>query len=280
MNSGLRFDKRAIAQRFSRAAAHYDPVAHLQRQMGEWVLETVRRPAATSPVIALDIGCGTGQLTQQLQPLCDRLIGLDLAPGMLQFARQQHGHRIHHFICADADALPFAPATLDLVVSNFALQWSESLPALVQQLFQILRPGGQLVFSIPLTGTLHELEQSWQQADPLRRHVNRFIASPELQGALTGAGFVLEQWQVFTRVMRHASVADLGRELKTLGAHTLVEGHSPHLTGKRTLRTLLAAYEPWRGDDGLLPATWNIACVSARKPAPASRAPNGEASSP
>lgn len=261
-------NKRAVAQSFSRAAQQYDQVAQLQMQVGQQLLAALQcSTEQCKKIVALDIGCGTGNLTRHLQPFCDTLVALDFAPGMLQFASEHHGDRIQHFICADADALPFAPASFDLVFSNFALQWCESLPALFHNLFTLLRPGGRLVFSIPGDGTLRELQHSWQQADPFHRHVNTFVTAPQVCDALQNAGFQLHVVQEEPVIMRYASVRELTHELKTLGAHIVNGERNRQLTGKRVVTDMLQAYEALRDGDGKLPATWNIIRVSACKPA-------------
>ena len=261
-------NKRAVAQSFSRAAHHYDQVAQLQMQVGQQLLAAIATITSEGDYrTALDIGCGTGKLTRQLQPFCQRLIALDLAPGMLEFARAHHGDVISDFICADADTLPFATHSLDLVFSNFALQWSACLPQLVSRLFDALKPDGQLLFSIPADGTLWELQQSWQQADPLHRHVNAFLSEADVKGALLQAGFQIDALQIDTVVMHYASVREFTHELKTLGAHTVNGEHNRPLTGKAAVARMLDAYERLRLPDGRLPATWNILRAVVRKPA-------------
>ncbi len=257
-------NKRAVAQSFSRAAQQYDQVAQLQMQVGAQLLAMLDQQVQTA--VTLDIGCGTGNLTRHLQPFCDTLIALDFAPGMLQYARAHHGQRIHHFICADADALPLAENSVDRVFSNFALQWSESLPRLLQNLFAVLRPGGQLIFSIPGENTLRELQQAWQQADPAHRHVNEFLALETVRTALQQAGFRIDCAEAEPRVMRYRSVRELTHELKTLGAHIVNGERNRQLTGKRALAAMLQAYEQLRTADGTLPATWNVIRVKAYKP--------------
>jgi len=261
-------NKRAVAQSFSRAAQQYDQVAQLQMQVGQQLLTAIDLPdSSRRKNMALDIGCGTGNLTRHLQPYCDTLVALDFAPGMLQFASAHHSDSIQHFICADADALPFAPASFDLVFSNFALQWCESLSALFRNLFALLRPAGQLVFSIPGDGTLWELQHSWQQADPFHRHVNTFVTAQQVRDGLQHAGFQLDAVQAEPVIMQYASVRELTHELKTLGAHIVNGERNRQLTGKRAVAGMLQAYEQLRNGDGRLPATWNIIRASAHKPA-------------
>ncbi|HVK98565.1 MAG TPA: malonyl-ACP O-methyltransferase BioC [Dongiaceae bacterium] len=265
-SSTISVNKRVVAHSFSRAAPHYDQVAQLQMQVGHQLLTALKTAHPSYNGAALDIGCGTGKLTRELRPFCQRLIALDFAPGMLQFARDHHADVITDFVCADADALPFVPASLDRVFSNFALQWSASLPRLIHSLGEVLRPGGQLAFSIPAEGTLWELQNSWQQADPSHRHVNTFLSETDVRKALLSAGFHIDTLQVDTVVMQYASVRELTQELKTLGAQTVNGENNRPLTGKAAVARMLEAYEGLRQPNGRLPATWKILKVVARRP--------------
>jgi malonyl-CoA O-methyltransferase len=51
---------------------------------------------------------------------------------------------------------------------------------------------------------------------------------------------------------------DLMRDLKVLGAHNINPGRNPGLTGRRALKTMMEAYERFRQQDGLLPATYEV----------------------
>ena len=255
--------KKAVATSFSRAAKKYDEVAYLQRQVGQALLAAVASQPPFSN--ALDIGCGTGQLTRMLTQYAEQVTALDFAPGMLDFARTHHGDVIAEFVCADAEALPFAKDRFDLVFSNFALQWCESLPLLMENLFRILKPGGWLVFSIPGEETLHELRQSWFQADPPHVHVNTFARQSDIEDAVTRTGFTTAMIELQRQTLYYPSVRALTAELKTLGAHNVNAGRSIHLTGKRCVNAFVDAYEQRRTRQGL-PATWDIIQVTAQKP--------------
>ena len=115
---------------FSRAAASYDSYAKLQQQVGEQLLATV--PSGTRQQVrqAVDMGCGTGyfipRLVESFQP--EHLTGVDLAPGMLSYAREHHAGDNISWVCGDAEALPLAADSVDLIFSSLAIQWCENLP--------------------------------------------------------------------------------------------------------------------------------------------------------
>lgn len=96
---------------------------------------------------AIDLGCGTGELTRQL---ADRLpgshvTGLDNSPDMLEKAAS-HSTSSLVFQLGDQSTLT---GTWDLIFSNAALQWSENHAELIPRLFGCLAPGGQIAVQVP-----------------------------------------------------------------------------------------------------------------------------------
>src|SRR5229473_307305 len=95
---------------------------------------------------ALDAGCGTGFLSLELASRGHRVTGVDFAPAMLAEARRkgaEQGAAIR-FEEADAEQLPFASGSFDLVVSRHVL-WTLPHPeAAVDEWIRVLRSGGRL----------------------------------------------------------------------------------------------------------------------------------------
>jgi len=257
-------DKGRIAASFGRAAASYDGVATLQREVGGRLLAQL--PAGLAPGAVADMGCGTGHFVPRLAArfpgaLCT---GIDLAPGMIAHARQHHGGDRLRWLCADAECLPLADASVDLIFSNFAFQWCQDLAALMTEQFRLLAPGGLLAFTTVAPRSLWELRQAWGAVDGYV-HVNQFAPLAEVRGALAAAGFAIATWHLETRTRHYGQLGELTRELKCLGAHNVNGGRNTGLTGRRRIAGLIAAYESLREDAGL-PATWELLYVVARKP--------------
>ena len=84
-------DKRQVAASFSRAAASYDSVAELQRDVGSQLLG--RLPQDFVPQRWLDLGCGTGHFSRALDEQFpgSHGVALDIAEGMLNHARPLGG---------------------------------------------------------------------------------------------------------------------------------------------------------------------------------------------
>ncbi len=249
-------DKSAVAAAFSRAAGDYDSVARLQRDVGSRLLVSLDQLDVT-PQTILDLGCGTGHFLPELARRFPgaEYVGLDIAPGMVEYARARRGGKAL-WVVGDAESLPLAAGSVDLVFSSLAIQWSYRPDLLFAELARVLTPGGRCVFTSLGPGTLQELRAAWAAVDRYQ-HVNTFLPPQALRAAaecIPGLtlGLAAEQFS-----MRYARVGDLLRELKTLGAHNLNRQRPAGLTGRRALQGMFDAYEQWR-EDGALPATYDV----------------------
>lgn len=259
------FSKQEVASSFSRAASSYDNYAKLQQQVGEQLLANVSLSDTHSIKQAVDLGCGTGYFIPRLMDVCqpELLTGLDLASGMLKYARQYHGAENINWLCADAEALPLSADSVDLIFSSLAIQWCENLPQMFAEIYRVLRPGGQFVFSTLGPESLCELRASWAVVDEYQ-HVSEFIPFGQLRssiGQLQEVSFTAEPVQLLYTELR-----GLTNELKRIGAHNMSAGRPGGLTGKQHLLAFRDAYEAYRREDGFLPATYEVAYVVLRKP--------------
>lgn len=241
-------DKAAVAESFGRAATTYDAVAHLQRAVGQRLLESL---AGRLQAPVLDLGCGTGYFLPTLaQRSGAGVLALDLSKGMLDYAHTQHGEHIALACVADGEDLPFAPQSIGLVYSSLAIQWCNDLNRLFAQVRRVLRPGGQFAFTTLLDGTLGELKQAWAQVDAFQ-HVNDFYSLAEHEAAIEQAGFTAVDLHVNSDVLHYDKLSDLTRELKMLGAHNVNPARPKHVSGRSRIRALSEAYERFRTPQGL-----------------------------
>ncbi|WP_207063698.1 malonyl-ACP O-methyltransferase BioC [Motiliproteus sp. SC1-56] len=255
-------DKRRVAASFSRAAASYDSVANLQRRVGHSLLE--RAPAVASGRV-LDLGCGTGYFSRQLADAADnrQVVALDLAEGMLQYARRERPHSRIQWLCGDAEQIPLATGAVDGVFSSLAIQWCRQLPQLFQELARVLRPGGQVAIATLGPDTLWELREAWRQVDHYV-HVNRFDQAASLRAALP-QNLELEVFDEERIELGYRELRTLTGELKGLGAHNVNAGGMQGLSGRRRIQAFRAAYEGFRNDADLLPATYQVYYLVARR---------------
>jgi len=253
-------DKSAARRAFDAAAAGYDEVAVLQREIGERMLERLDY-VRLRPATVLDLGCGTGLALDGLARRYRRarVLALDFAFGMLQRARRR-GHWLNRPrpLCADLEALPLADASVDLIFSNATLQWATDLDRAFAELRRVLRPEGLLMFTTFGPDTLTELRAAWAAADGGRHaHVSPFIDMHDIGDALLRARFADPVMDTERLTMTYGDVHRLMRDLKAIGAHNVLAGRARGLTGRRRLGALEQAYERERRD-GRLPATWEV----------------------
>ena len=102
---------------------------------------------------ALDFGCGAGRLTQALAGEFEHVVGIDVAPGMIEAARRLNGRgdRCEFVLNEEPDLRRFEDSSFDLVYSNLVLQHMppELARGYVAELARVLAPGGLLVFQAP-----------------------------------------------------------------------------------------------------------------------------------
>lgn len=109
----------------------------------------VRHAGVTSGQHLLDVACGTGVVAVTASRLGAVVTGLDLTPELLERAHENAaiaGQSItwHE---GDAEALPFADASFDVVTSQFGHMFAPRPHVVVKELLRVLKPGGTLAFA-------------------------------------------------------------------------------------------------------------------------------------
>ncbi len=255
-----------VAERFNRAARDYDEHAVLQKAVAERLLARLDY-LRISPSWVLDLGSGTGASARSLAGRYRRarVLHLDLSVAMLATARAQ-GPRFfsrHAYVMADMEQLPLPANSMDMVYSSLTLQWSHSPDRVFQEVQRVLKPDGLFLFSSLGPDTLKELRASWQAVDD-KQHVNIFPDMHEVGDGLlrTGMEDVVMDMEIMT--MRYPDCYGLMRDLKLVGANSLIAGRNKGLTGKQKMKAMMQAYENYRRE-GLLPATYEVVYGHGRK---------------
>ncbi|MCA1805587.1 MAG: malonyl-ACP O-methyltransferase BioC [Xanthomonadaceae bacterium] len=253
-----RIDKAWTRRSFAHAADTYDRAAALQREVGAQLLERLDL-VKLQPTRVLDLGSGTGDISHALlrRYRKARVISLDIAFTMAQRSRRRGGWlRRPMAVCADAERLPFADRSFELLISNLMLQWCQDLDSAFAEFRRVLAPGGLLLFTTFGPDTLKELRHSWRQVDN-HTHVNAFLDMHDIGDALLRAGLAEPVMDVERMAVTYPDVRGLMRDLKELGAHNVTAGRNHALTGPRKLQRMLEAYEGFR-QDGRLPASYEV----------------------
>ena len=258
MNTAI--SKKLIAASFSRAAERYDDFADLQRHAVDQLLGRIDRRKAVTRI--LDIGSGTGYCSGRLREAFPdaELVNMDIAPGMLRFSKRHGSHEKDSWVCADAEHLPFADDSFDLMFSSLAIQWCSDYHRLFADVARVTVPRAQCLFTTFGDATLQELRQAWARVDG-GVHVNAFMGAHSFSEILRC--FPLKKLSIEQeKIVRHYdSVAALGRELKAIGANNMNPGQPPGLTGRAKLKRLEQAFmeqaDPVEGRG----VTWELLCL-------------------
>jgi demethylmenaquinone methyltransferase / 2-methoxy-6-polyprenyl-1,4-benzoquinol methylase len=108
-----------------------------------WKLRMLRRLAMGDAARILDIGCGTGVLEEMDLFGCSEVVGIDITSGMLRLAQKKDLRSVCMLGLADAEHLPFADESFDLVVSCYVPKYCDTR-TFVEELARVLKPGGRV----------------------------------------------------------------------------------------------------------------------------------------
>jgi malonyl-CoA O-methyltransferase len=261
-------DKHRIATSFGRAAPGYEKHAVLQKTVAERLLSRLDL-LKINPAWIADIGSGTGSTARQLAARYKsaRIAQIDLSMPMLLQSRSgwRRFFSRQYYCCADAENLPVAANSIDLVFSSLTYQWCNDPDRAFAEVKRILRPNGLFLFAALGPDTLKELRASWAAVDQLS-HVNIFLDMHDIGDALVRAGLesVVMESEILT--MHYPDCLSLMRDIKNVGAHSACRSGPKSLTGKQKLQNMIAAYEHFRVNN-LLPATYEVVYGHAWSPA-------------
>jgi len=131
----------------------------------------VARPSNGAPPRALDLACGTGDISLLLARRfpAGRIEGLDLSPAMLARARRRRGARAAgvRFRLGDLGSLPYPAESFQLVTGGYALRNAPDLHECLREVFRVLASGGSAAFldfnrsPVPWRGRLQVRLLSW-----------------------------------------------------------------------------------------------------------------------
>jgi ubiquinone/menaquinone biosynthesis C-methylase UbiE len=112
---------------------------------------------------ALEVGCGRGGGAAFVAEHFGvaRLTGLDFSHKAIEFARGHHGDPRLRFVRGDAEALPFADASFDVVLNVESSHCYPNMPRFAAEVARVLRPGGHLLFAdLRLSGDVDEMRRN------------------------------------------------------------------------------------------------------------------------
>lgn len=265
-NNPYLLNKTHVRRAFECAAASYAQSSIVQREISHRLLERLDL-IRLQPATLLELGSATGDTTSGLFKKYPKahLIALDISPAMLARTRTRKPWlRKLSLLCADAEQLPLADASCDMIISNLTLHWCNDLQQVFAECWRVLKPQGLLLFSSYGPDTLLELRQSWAVADD-KVHVHAFMDMHDMGDALIRTQFADPVMDTERLTVTYATPRALLQDLQQLGAVNASAGRLRGLTGKHKFQAMLTAYENFR-QDSLVPATLEVVYGHAWKP--------------
>jgi len=252
-------DKARVRRLADRAARDYEDAAWLPRQVADGLMEHLA-PVRIAPARILDAGAGTGICSRLLARRFPgaRIFALDSSIPMLCSARgrTRRWFSKHAYACGDAESLPVADRSMDLVVSSLMLPSCGSPDAVLDEFHRVLAPEGLLMFTSLGPDTLRELRDSWLTIDR-GVHVHAFIDMHDVGDALLRAGFQDVVMDTERLTGRYPNVAALTGELKRLGSSSAARGSRKGLMAPNLVAAMAGAYEQRRSRH-TLPASFEV----------------------
>jgi len=149
---------RYVRRLFATIARRYDfiTVALSYGRDRHWKARLIRMAGPRPGECALDLACGTGDLTYALARRGAKTIGLDVTPEMIELAcrRRPAGAGQPRFLVADMTRQPFPDDAFDLITTGYGLRSAPVLNDALAEWYRVLKAGGRL-FSLDFNRPEH-----------------------------------------------------------------------------------------------------------------------------
>ncbi len=182
-------------------------------------------------------------------------------------------------LAADEEALPFAPASLDLAVSSLALHWVNDLPGALVQIRRALKPDGLFLAALFGGETLWELRQVLMEAElavtgGVSPRVSPMADLRDAAGLLQRAGFALPVADRDTLTVGYPDMLVLMRDLRGMGETNAIRLRAPGPIRRAVLAEAARLYEMRHAfGGGRIRASFEILYLSGWAPAASQQKP-------
>ena len=149
---------------------------------GEEVREAVLNAVGITPAdTVLDVGAGTGFLTEAAAKLASKVIALDFSRGMSDEAIAKMGDGNVEFRIGNAESMPMQDSSVDVVIGNMVLHHCPHPKVAFSEMFRVLKPKGRIAIS-----DLQEHNHEWLR----KEHADLWLGfrMEEVSAMMTEAG--------------------------------------------------------------------------------------------
>ena len=220
-------ERSVIGLAFSKASESYDSFADVQAQIAARLAQHLQGMAQPEPASVVDLGCGTGNMIEQLQAMYPNasIQGIDIAPGMVAHCMERFANKPQlSFRQGDAQCLS-ACVPADVVTSSMCFQWFDDLPQTIGHWAQQCHT---LALSILLDSSFAPWKKAHQDANQTcgLRRLPTVEELTLIQQNLVSHGM---QATLATETFSQHSPNGLhfAKALKGIGANTPRDGHRP-----------------------------------------------------
>ena len=156
-----------------------------------------RRIALAGRESILDLGCGSGVITEEMRKICGRpALGVDRDPTLVAFAAKEYPHS--NFLVADENVLLRRGLSFDVIVISFVLMWQPRPLLFLRKMKKLLKANGTLLIlaepdyggRVDYPDELHFLREIFT-GHILRLKGDPFIGR-KLKALLSGAGWLAD----------------------------------------------------------------------------------------
>ncbi|CAN0127149.1 unnamed protein product, partial [Heterosigma akashiwo] len=270
-------------KKIQRNTANLDPVKsrgydYLRVEVARRLVDRLEDVMKEFP-LALDLGCHSGQIYQQLVKekalsgeggvggIKDLVMADCSEKALLRDAEEiLEGDSTlvqTHPILVDSEFLPFNDKCFDLVISNLHLHWVNDLPNCLQEINRVLKPDGVFLGSMMGGNTLQELRTCLLMAEQEREGGMSVHTSPTAHLAdcgnlLQAARFSLPTIDTDTFVIEYDDAFELMEHLQGMGEGNATINRRQHVPRDTFLAAASLYQELYGTNEGRIPATFQV----------------------
>jgi malonyl-CoA O-methyltransferase len=259
--------QRSVTARFSAAAPTYHDNADVQRIVAEKLLSLVSAPLPVDHI--LEIGCGTGVLTELLMKHFPTVMihAMDVSRDMIAQARNRLSSN-NHIRWFMSDLRTFDPPVLyPLIVSSSSMHWICPVEDGLRSMANLLEAGGDVLVALMLHGTLGELRTTRLRVAPHKPPLGRLPLAEEVLCGLEQTGLrVVKKCQETIRA-HHVSAEAFLRTIHGQGLTGGAVSSSERPLTRGELKRLMVEYGTEFSNDGSgVFASYEVLYLKATKP--------------
>jgi SAM-dependent methyltransferase len=263
------FNRSLHRKRLDRAARGFGQADFLHRRAASDLVERLEAIMRDFPV-AVELSSRGGAFARALAESPARarvglLVETDLSAAML-------GGRPGPQVALDEEALPFAEASLDLIVSTLGLHWTNDVVGALVQARLALKPDGLFMAAFLGGATLTELRQSLMAAEAeilggAGSRVSPFADASDAASLLQRAGFALPVADLDRVSVSYEHPLRLLADLRQMGETSVLAERHPKPLSRRLLARAAELYAERFGDaQGRVPASFEIITLTGWAP--------------